>query len=430
MNATPEHSSVVREIGRVLLRHRKKALLAFLLTVTAAVGVVVFWPRVYRSEARLFVRVGRESVALDPTATTEAMIPVTTSREVEINSVLEMLRSRAMLEQVVDVMGTERVLQQASMPAVGRESATPSWLPPSISLSRWIPALDPVSPKEAAVSKLLKAFDMHAVKRSSIICVGSEAASPELARDILKHLLDVYVAEHARLNRTQGSHDFFREQTELLRKQLADITETLRDTKNRFHLVSVDGQRNALQTELTSVETNLFQAEAALASSQGENQTLAGFLADTSERVMTDEVTGLPNQAGDAMRGQLYDLEIQEAEMASKFADRYPLLKAIREQRQRAEKVFSRQEARRTQWTTSVNPRPPAASSNHVCKAIHARRPGRSGGCSQATVHRGATANRDAQQPGSPDRSPRAAGRPAGSKLPRLRAEARRSANG
>ena len=51
-------------------------------------------PEIYRSDAKLMVRIGRESVTLDPTATTGQVIAVGPSRESEINSEMEILKSR------------------------------------------------------------------------------------------------------------------------------------------------------------------------------------------------------------------------------------------------------------------------------------------------------------------------------------------------
>ena len=47
---------------------------------------LTFLPRKYESEAKLFLRLGRESVALDPTATTGATMQIQETRDDEIDS--------------------------------------------------------------------------------------------------------------------------------------------------------------------------------------------------------------------------------------------------------------------------------------------------------------------------------------------------------
>ncbi len=73
------------------------------------------------------------------------------------------------------------------------------------------------------------------------------------------------------------------------------------------------------------------------------------------ERLSTDEINGLPNAAADYMRNDLYQLEVREAELASRFNDEFPALVAVREQIKAAKAPFAKEAQRRTQTTTTVN---------------------------------------------------------------------------
>ena len=59
----------VRDVCRTLFRHKWKMALFFCTTLVLVLGGLSAYPRSYTSEARLFVRLGKESVSLDPTAT-------------------------------------------------------------------------------------------------------------------------------------------------------------------------------------------------------------------------------------------------------------------------------------------------------------------------------------------------------------------------
>ncbi|MFH1264489.1 MAG: hypothetical protein ABIK89_02090, partial [Planctomycetota bacterium] len=60
--------------------------------VAAAVSAAALWvwlaPRKYESESKLFVRLGRENIALDPTVKRDEVIGVSASREAEMNSIV------------------------------------------------------------------------------------------------------------------------------------------------------------------------------------------------------------------------------------------------------------------------------------------------------------------------------------------------------
>jgi polysaccharide biosynthesis protein PslE len=129
----------------------------------------------------------------------------------------------------------------------------------------------------------------------------------------------------------------------------------LRDAKNKMGIVAVENQRSILQSEIIDVESKLAQSTAALAAGrQGTNAFREGY-EGLPERLHTDEIQGLPNPAVDSMRHALYQLEIREAELASRFADEFPPLVAVREQIKSAKSPLSKEEQRRTQSTTSVN---------------------------------------------------------------------------
>src|SRR5690242_9635863 len=93
MTSTPFDSPF--GVLRALVRHRWRAGLAFVLCLIAAVAAAFVVPSKFASEAKLFVRLGRETISLDPTATTGETVTVSETREIEINSILDVLRTRA-----------------------------------------------------------------------------------------------------------------------------------------------------------------------------------------------------------------------------------------------------------------------------------------------------------------------------------------------
>ena len=69
---SPKASLAPRDIFRILFRHRRKSAIVFVATIVLTIAGYLVCPRSYVSEAKLFVKIGRESVALDPTATVGA----------------------------------------------------------------------------------------------------------------------------------------------------------------------------------------------------------------------------------------------------------------------------------------------------------------------------------------------------------------------
>src|SRR5215212_1859638 len=94
-----------RDLLNVIFRFKRRGLTVFGCTLLIAIAGLCVCPRKYSSEAKLLVRLGRENLALDPTATTGAMVSLNNTREAEINSVILALSSRSNMEKVLEVIG-------------------------------------------------------------------------------------------------------------------------------------------------------------------------------------------------------------------------------------------------------------------------------------------------------------------------------------
>jgi len=345
MTRSVETALTPSDMVRMLLKHKRKVLFCMLCTAVATIAAIVFWPRAYASDAALFVRLGRESVALDPTATVGDTIPVVTSREVEINTALRVLRSRVLAEKVVDLLGPGTILARSAEP-----SGSPgrfAWLSPS---------LDPISDRERAVHHLVSKCEAKAERNSDVITISYQAETPALAQQILATLIDAYLDEHVRLYHTPDSHAFFAEQAGLARQELVAAAEELREAKNEAGLISIEGQKKILLDEMGAIETDLLRTRPLLAAAEQRVTILRRTTENLPSRIATDEVGGHPNQAADTMRSQLYEVQKQEAELASKFVGSYPLLEATRRQVKLLQETLAEQEPQRTQHTTTLNP--------------------------------------------------------------------------
>src|SRR6476660_4459756 len=93
-----------RFLRRAAARHGRTGAKVFAVGAVLALFGTLLMPRSYYSEARLFVRFGREN-QVDPTASGGQMVALYESRESEINSLIEILKSRAIWDRVVEELG-------------------------------------------------------------------------------------------------------------------------------------------------------------------------------------------------------------------------------------------------------------------------------------------------------------------------------------
>lgn len=307
-----------------------------------ALGVVTFaLPRTYYSEAKLLVKAGWESLSLDPTATTGQTVSIYESRESEINSILEVLRSREVTEGVVDLLGVNAILHGGPLPDLSAQE---------IAADAGHGQLK-IAPREQACLAIESGMQIWSPKKSNIIILRCEADSPQLAQAVNKAFLMVFQNVHADVNRTKGSFAFFTEQERVLREKWQLATAALRDAKDRIGVSTVDGRRAMLEGQLSDVQQKLLQTEGEIAAAEGKLAAVRQKLEQTPKFTETSRAENT-NSAADAV---FYQLQAKEKELAARFTDRHPQLVDLREQLTTLKQSLDRQGAR-VQSTSSINP--------------------------------------------------------------------------
>jgi polysaccharide biosynthesis protein PslE len=333
-NLTSE--SLVRDVCRAAFRHKGKALLLFAIVMTGSVALAILLPRAYRSEGKLLVRLGRENAALEPTATLghEQLITVPPSRENEVNSVVEVLTSRAIAEKTVAAIGEDNVL------------ASKSWL-------------DRVNPfgaaddRERAIQKLTKNLSVEPAPKSNIIRIAFLAGSPELSQNVVSSIIETFLQKHVELNHTAGASDFFEEQAARLRDELRDEEDRVRELKKDTGLISPHSQREALVERMTLLERDLSDAASQLAAEEAAVGNLKQQRVGLPETEVTDNTVGFSNEGTDFLRDKFYSLKVVEEGARAKYTENHPKMQEIRQQVEAARELLNREEPTRQRVTTA-----------------------------------------------------------------------------
>jgi len=311
----------LRDLYRALFQYWKRSIAFFCVVMALAVTALIACPRKYTSDAWLFVRLGRESVALDPTATTGKFVGMNVTRETEINSIIEVMGSRAIMEKVVDAIGLD-------------------------------PPADSELDREKGIALLMKAITIWSPRNTNVIGVACEAHSPERAQEVVSTIVKTYMDEHLRLNSTPGSYEFFDEQSKLLKSQLDEASSALRDAKSDFNLASIEGRRDALQKQVASVQTQILDTESGLAASAAKIASMRGSLSQLPESLL--KRFALPNSTATSLRELHYELQTREQELLAKYTEQHAAVIAIRQQVQAMERIMLEEQPDRSQATTAA----------------------------------------------------------------------------
>ena len=306
----PETPFSIQTVLQAPWKHKFKALLVFLIPVAIAVAAIAYLPKGYRSDAMIFVRLGRESVSLDPTANTGSTIPVLESREAEVNSVRDMLYSGGLIEKVVDRIGPEVVLGDEPLALIPDEFPDP-------------PETDfKDSPRQKAIKYLSEKLYIINSRKSTVLIANCEAASPELAQEILRVFLEAYKKMHSVAHQTPKSNQFFANQADLLQEQWQTKMDKLRAAREAAGVVSVQGSKENLKDQNNETQTRLMKVEAEEMRAKARLEAL-------------QELARKPMN----VRGVREDLKEATTNLASLTAEREILANQMKEMLERAAKL-------------------------------------------------------------------------------------------
>ncbi len=355
-----EHSTLgSTDMLRVLARHAFKAIIVFSLIVAATIAWILLTPKKYESVAKIYVRLGRESTTLDPSATTGQTVNIQKSLDSEINSMLQILGSHETVKRVVNDIGPDAILANSiSSNGAPAKKETPTW-----SLKDWISDLkgkiikNEFSPTktETAIKLLRERSSFSAPKDSNVLKIICQAGHPELARKISASWASAFVEEHLRVTRTNGSLSFFSDQVEKNKSRLSEVQRELRDAKSKAGLVSIEGQRKILEDQANSIKTRLSTSLASLASTEAKLKSIELILKAEPERIENDQKTAIPNGWYE-LRNKLFDLENQENRLKANKSELHPEVIAITGQRKALEKILDNMTQVTSESTSSPNP--------------------------------------------------------------------------
>ena len=322
------------------------------------------WPRTYESDCKLQLNVGRESIGLDPSTTTTQTLMMQKTQEEDVNSALELLRSREIAEMVVDEIGAEAILSGYLPSEDGEKQSFFKSVTSSISEfgSNMTYAMlnssgvrDIVSDRERAINRLTSTTEIFSPKKSSTMIVRSEAKSPEMAQAIARSLTSHFLNKHVNVSTTVGSLPFFIKEAEDAEARMKGLQERRSKMLQTHQIASTESKNTALTTQLASIESTILNTQAQLKRTESEIEDVSNKMKDIElEVVATKQTTTDAGVSG--MRSQLYNAELEEKRRMALYTENHPLLVQIRGQVSAGREVLDKLKNESESQSTTPNP--------------------------------------------------------------------------
>ncbi len=332
------NETTLRDLVTPLFRHRRLAATCCVAGLVLSLVAAYLASRNY--ESRMEVLVNRER--LDPVVTTEAtsqlpqLAPQVT--EEEINSEVELLQSRDVLEKVVQASG----LQKAT---------SDSWI------SKFLQERDENSRISKAIEKLGKQVKVKIVPKTNLIKVSYRSRDPRLAYAVLNNLANLYLEKHVAVHRPAGSYEFFSKEAERYRQALQESETRLASFANEEHLAAPDEERTNLGLKLADSVASLHQAEQTIAVDQRRISNLQAQMQATPQRSTTQQVSNAADQLLQQLQGNLVNAQVRRGQLLMKYDPNYPLVQQVDQEIKQTQNAIA--DAERTKYVNQTVDRDP-----------------------------------------------------------------------
>ena len=344
------------QIVGAILQHKFKVMFVFALVMLSVTALFLIWPRNYGSEGRLYVQFGRQDADVSPTVS-GAGVSIQDTRETEIRSVMEIIKSRAVVESVVDTIGADRILESPL------DDLIPSIGLPKFLQSKGGPGDEGISSeeysrlkvREQAAEKLSESMVVHSEKKTSVISVWIKASSPKLAQQLVEEVFEETKRIHLEVHAVKGSAVFFEGKIRDSELALEDATKQLEDFRNESGFLSVGQARQTLQDILDSLEKDLMSSELELAQTTNTIKQLRQEMSATEPLVAINK-TGIERKSGDDARLLVFNLESERERLLSSYRPGHPDVVRIDEQLRKVRGKLGGMSDNRIEKEMALNP--------------------------------------------------------------------------
>ena len=241
-----------RDLLAIGFRQQWTVVMSFLVIFLGVLTFVLLRPARYESEMKILVKRERADPVVTSGQSAQGQLWLGVSEE-ELNSEVELLKSRDLLAKVASATGLDQ--QEAGATRVGRlfRNVNEGEAPTEERIAR-------------AADQLADTLAIQPLRKSNIIQIRYASTDPALAMGVLSQLASHYLEKHLAVHRPSGAFAFFEHEAERYRSQLTLVRARLEQDRLKEGIVSADGEKEAnfrriLDLEATQQATHVQIAE-------------------------------------------------------------------------------------------------------------------------------------------------------------------------
>ena len=342
--SAPGHLSVtLRDVLMPVFRQRRLATMIFIGIFAGAILSALLLPPRYEAEMKILVNQDR----VDPVITSDADVQrvsaaVSAVSEEDLNSEVELLKSRDLLEQVVLASGLESEDESRWGRAFER-----------IGNFLWRRPRSPQTELARSVQALEDTLVVDPLKKTKLIRVMYPSRDPELAARVLQNLGNLFQEKHAAVHRPPGTFEFFDQAAERYRGELATAETQLSEFDGTEGIVSASEQKQLVLQQISQFQAELQQSKANAHEAKQRALALKSQSAVTPSRQTTQIIKTQNAELLATLETTLLNLELKRSDMLTKYAPTYQPVMELGSQIADTQKAINKAESSPTQQITT-----------------------------------------------------------------------------
>jgi uncharacterized protein involved in exopolysaccharide biosynthesis len=335
----------VRDFLNVIFKRKHQILLFFIITFATVVIATFMAKPTYEAVAQILVKTGRESIYVPATGSSNPVISI--NREEQINSEVEILKSKSLAKDVIGSLGAATIYPdlgkqrkgiQASIIPESKDDGSPSAL-------------------EKAFLLLQKKLDVQGIKKSNVIEVSFKHTDPQMAATVVNTLAKLYLQRHVDVHKTPHSYSFFQEQSEFLKNKLSQSEAKLKALKEKYNVTALVQQQTILLERTNDLRMAMNQTLSEEVEVENRIQLLGQQLGELPKSIAQGEEIDHNPFLISSLEARLVELQLKEKQLLAKYTENSRPVKNVRDEIRVVQEKLARQENKRYGKTRSgVNP--------------------------------------------------------------------------
>lgn len=321
-----QHSLSWADLFALVAKYRWVILTVFVaVTIGAWATLQVFFTDEFETKSNILVKIGREN-AETPSSIQNGNLMTTGVRLQDINSEVQMLSSRALIENVVDQFGPDLFKSVLKQP-------DSIWGYPKFYLKTTarfvkrqykefliaVSIKKRLTPREEAILVLQNGLKVEPIKESDVLTMKLRLPSARLAMECANALLQRYLTTRSNIRRTAAGADFFDAELNKDEAHLGTLRGDRERVRTKYGISSAVEQRTNLLKQYAALRERIDNTDASLQRVEHQREAVAVAASRGDDLLKKEQITA-QNPSIQSIKERLTTLELERVRLAGRYS--------------------------------------------------------------------------------------------------------------